>query len=141
MKQLPKSFSWMTRPVASRVSVAFPNSPTATYFYMETKRKDCDDMDTFERANSVRKNACMQCDLACYRHGCVPWTHGTFMLQEKCFKAPTFGQNKVQLTQQEGCGFDSRSGPFQHGVCLFVDSLASSKVKRTCLCGAWGALN
>lgn len=37
MKQLPKSFSWMTRPVASRVSVAFPNSPTATYFYMETK--------------------------------------------------------------------------------------------------------
>lgn len=30
---LPKSFSRITLPVASRVSVAFPSSPTATYFW------------------------------------------------------------------------------------------------------------
>lgn len=33
IQYLPKSFSSVTVPVASRVSVAFPSSPTATYFW------------------------------------------------------------------------------------------------------------
>lgn len=33
LHHLPKPFSRVTLPVASRVSVAFPNSPTATYFW------------------------------------------------------------------------------------------------------------